>query len=103
MSDDATIESADEVAGKATERAADGADAAGGPTAVPQVGDAPASYAAACDELDEILAELEDGRADIDALTTQVGRARSLLAFCEERLQGTRLHVRDVLDELDGG
>ncbi len=103
MSDDATTASAGEVAGKAAEQAADSAHDAGGPTAVPQFGDAPPSYAAACDELDEILAELEDGRADVDALTRQVGRARSLLAFCEERLQGTRLHVRDVLDELDGG
>lgn len=77
---------------------ADAPDAA----AAPQVGERPASYAEACEELDTILAELEDGRADIDALTAQVGRARYLLACCEDRLHGARLHVRDVLDELDG-
>jgi exodeoxyribonuclease VII small subunit len=69
---------------------------------VPRVGDTPASYAAACDELDEILADLEQGRADVDALTEQVARARYLLAFCSDRLTGARLQVSDVLDELDG-
>jgi exodeoxyribonuclease VII small subunit len=69
---------------------------------VPQVGDAPASYTAACTELDGILAELEQGRADVDALTEQVARARYLLAFCSDRLTGARLQVSDVLDELDG-
>jgi exodeoxyribonuclease VII small subunit len=69
---------------------------------VPQVGAAPASYTAACSELDEILADLEQGRADVDALTEQVARARYLLAFCSDRLTGARLQVSDVLDELDG-
>jgi exodeoxyribonuclease VII small subunit len=69
--------------------------------AVPQVGEPPESYGAAVAELDEILEALEDGRADVDALTAQVGRARYLLACCEQRLSGARLEVRDVLDELD--
>jgi exodeoxyribonuclease VII small subunit len=72
-----------------------------GSSAVPPVGAPPVSYAAACEELDALLEGLEDGRADIDALTEQVGRARYLLAFCDERLRGTRLRVADVLDELD--
>jgi exodeoxyribonuclease VII small subunit len=70
--------------------------------AVPQVGEPPASYGAACDELDAILDDLEDGRADVDALTAQVGRARYLLAFCDARLRGARIEVADVLDEVDG-
>jgi exodeoxyribonuclease VII small subunit len=69
---------------------------------VPQVGEPPASYAAACEELDAILEALEDGRADVDALTEQVGRARYLLDVCTRRLDGARMEVRDVLDELDG-
>jgi exodeoxyribonuclease VII small subunit len=72
------------------------------PDAVQQVGDRPTSYAAACEELDAILADLEEGRADVDALTAHVARARYLLAFCDERLQGARMEVRSVLDELDG-
>jgi exodeoxyribonuclease VII small subunit len=73
----------------------------GDPTA-PQVGEPPASYAAACEELDAILEALEDGRTDVDALTEQVGRARYLLAFCSARLEGARLQVRDVLDDVEG-
>ncbi len=69
---------------------------------VPQVEEAPTSYRSACEELDAILDDLEEGRADIDALTGQVARARYLLAFCTDRLQGARLDVRDVLDEIDG-
>jgi exodeoxyribonuclease VII small subunit len=67
-----------------------------------QVGEPPASYAAACDELDEILGDLEQGRADVDALTAMVARARYLLGFCTDRLTSARLQVSDVLEELDG-
>jgi exodeoxyribonuclease VII small subunit len=69
---------------------------------VTPVGDPPAGYTAACEELDAILAELEGGRADVDELTERVGRARYLLAYCSERLTGARLEVVDVLDELEG-
>ncbi len=59
------------------------------------------TYRIAADEIDQILAELEDDqRADIDELAEKVERAAKLIRFCFERLKGAELRVEKVTREL---
>lgn len=66
-------------------------------TAVP-----PRTYAAAVEELEAILAELEDDSLDVDHLSERVARAATLIRFCRERITGTRLEVERIVADLDG-
>lgn len=61
------------------------------------------SYAAASAELDAILAEIETGDADIDVLSEKVARAAELVKFCREKLAGTELRVKKVVEDLAAG
>lgn len=58
------------------------------------------SYTAASRELDAILDAIEAGDTDIDALSEKVERAAVLIKLCREKLAGTELRVRKVVDEL---
>jgi exodeoxyribonuclease VII small subunit len=58
-------------------------------------------YAAALDELESILTELESGEVDIDRLADQVRRAAELLELCRARLDGAQVEVARILTELD--
>ncbi len=58
------------------------------------------SYTAASRELDAILDAIEAGDTDIDALSDKVERAASLIKLCREKLAGTELRVKKVVDEL---
>jgi exodeoxyribonuclease VII small subunit len=58
------------------------------------------SYTQACGELDEILASIEDGSADIDELSQRVERAAELIKLCRGKLERTELRVRKVVAEL---
>jgi exodeoxyribonuclease VII small subunit len=60
------------------------------------------SYAAAVDELEGILAELEDDRLDVDQLAERVARAAELIRLCRERIRATRLEVEQIVSDLDG-
>jgi len=64
--------------------------------------DAP-SYADASAELDAILAEIETGDADIDVLSEKVTRAAALVKICREKLAGTELRVKKVVEDLAAG
>ena len=64
-------------------------------------GDGP-TYAAAVDELEGILAELEDDRLDVDQLAERVARAAELIRLCRERIRATRLEVEEIVADLDG-
>jgi exodeoxyribonuclease VII small subunit len=68
---------------------------------VSAAGDGP-TYAAAVDELEAILAELEDDRLDVDQLADRVARAASLIRLCRERIARTRLEVERIVGDLDG-
>lgn len=57
-------------------------------------------YTAASRELDAILDAIEAGQADIDVLSEKVERAAFLIRHCRERLAGTELRVKKVVDEL---
>lgn len=58
------------------------------------------SYSAASRELEAILDAIEAGDTDIDALSEKVERAAVLIKLCREKLAGTELRVRKVVDEL---
>ena len=60
-------------------------------------------YAAALDELDAILRELEGGDVDVDRLAERVARATELIAVCRQRISDARLRIDEVIADLDGG
>lgn len=65
----------------------------------PKKGDEP-TYAAATAELEQILAEIESGDADLDVLAEKVERAAALLAVCRQRLAATETKVKKVTAEI---
>jgi exodeoxyribonuclease VII small subunit len=64
--------------------------------APPQIG-----YAEAQRELDAILAELERSDVDVDRLAERVQRAAELIRLCRERIGAARVHIEQVVAELD--
>ena len=58
-------------------------------------------YAAALDELQEILAALESDTTDVDQLAVQVERADALIRHCRSRLDDARFRVDQVISSLD--
>jgi exodeoxyribonuclease VII small subunit len=60
-------------------------------------------YAAALDELDGILRELEGGDVDVDRLADRVARASDLIAVCRQRIGDARLRIDEVIADLDAG
>ena len=65
--------------------------------------DSSLSYARAVQELEAILAELEDDNLDVDHLAERVARAAALVRLCRERITGTRMEVERIVADLDGG
>jgi exodeoxyribonuclease VII small subunit len=59
----------------------------------------PASYEAAMDELESLVAQLESGEMPLEQLLTGYQRGAELLQFCRERLQA----VEDQIKVLDDG
>lgn len=59
----------------------------------------PASYEAALQELEQLLARLEAGDLPLEQLLTQYQRGALLLKFCRDRLQA----VEDQIKVLDQG
>jgi exodeoxyribonuclease VII small subunit len=58
-------------------------------------------YADAAQELETILDEIERGEADVDELSARVERAVSLIKHCREKLAGTELAVKRVVEQLE--
>jgi|GEM_PF-72466 len=58
-------------------------------------------YAAALDELDQILDELDDDRIDIDVLSERVERAAQLIAICRSRIGTAQARVAEVVATLE--
>jgi len=65
------------------------------------VPDEPESYAAAVDELEAILTEIEDDAVDVDVLTRRVARAAVLIRWCRGRIDGARVDVERIVAELE--
>jgi exodeoxyribonuclease VII small subunit len=58
-------------------------------------------YAEALDELEAILAQLEDGDLDVDVLASRVERAAALLNHCRSRLDAAQVEVERVVASLE--
>ncbi len=67
------------------------------PTPVDELG-----YAAALDELEQILDRLEHAEPDVDRIAVDVARAAELVARCKERIEAARVQVSDVVGGLSG-
>ena len=52
-------------------------------------------------ELEAIVASIESGELDIDALTDKVKRASELITFCKDKLTKTDKELQKLLEELD--
>ena len=59
----------------------------------------PASYEAALEELEQLIARIETGQMPLDQLLSGYQRGALLLAFCRERLTA----VQDQIKVLDAG
>ena len=58
----------------------------------------PASYEAALEELEQLVARIESGQLPLDQMLTGYERANALLAFCRARLEAVQEQIK-VLDE----
>ena len=56
-------------------------------------------YEEAIRELDGIVSKVENNQLDIDQLTTQLKRAKELIAFCRDVLYKTDEEVKALLEE----
>ena len=59
------------------------------------------SYAEAVAELEDILNGLESDAVDVDVLAARVQRAAALIRHCRGKIGDARLHVEQVVGELD--
>lgn len=66
--------------------------------ATPHGSTPPASFEAALQELEQLVAKLESGDLPLAQLLTQYERGAELLTFCRERLQAVQNQVQ-VLDQ----
>ena len=58
----------------------------------------PTTYTEAMQEIETILARLNEPNPDIDLLASQVRRAGELIKFCRERLRKAEKEIVDALD-----
>lgn len=59
------------------------------------------SYTAAFDELQQIVAEIEDGEITVDELSDKVKRAALLIKVCKSKLTETEADVNKILEDLE--
>jgi exodeoxyribonuclease VII small subunit len=59
------------------------------------------SYASALNELETILAQLEDDALDVDRLAERVARAAALIRLCRKRIDHTRMEVERIVTDLE--
>ncbi len=58
------------------------------------------NYTDAMKELEEIVAEIEQGEISIDSLSEKVKRASELIRICKAKLTSTEEDVNKILEEL---
>jgi exodeoxyribonuclease VII small subunit len=58
-------------------------------------------YAAAMDELEQILAELEGDHLDVDVLAERVRRASELIKLCRTRIARAQDDVTKIVTDLE--
>lgn len=59
------------------------------------------TYTSAKKELETIVASIESGQLDVDALTDKVKRASELITFCKDKLTKTDNELQKLLEELE--
>jgi len=59
------------------------------------------SYKEAIEEVETILAEIENDELDVDELAEKVQRVSALLKMCKEKLHTTNEQVENILKEMD--
>lgn len=59
------------------------------------------AYSEAFRELQDIVADIEDGQIDVDVLSEKVKRAAELIRICKEKLHNTSEDVQQILKELE--
>lgn len=59
------------------------------------------NYTEAFEELQDILAEIEEGAISLDELSDKVKRATFLIGICKARLSSTEEDVSRILEQLD--
>ena len=64
-------------------------------------GDDQLTFAAAMDELNTLVDELESDALDVDDLTARVARPADLVQWCRHRIDGARFSVEEVLVRLE--
>jgi exodeoxyribonuclease VII small subunit len=59
------------------------------------------NYTKAFDELQQIVADIEDGEISVDELSEKVKRASELINICKTKLSSTEEDVNQILKELE--
>lgn len=55
-------------------------------------------YEQAVAELEKIVAQMESGELDLDALTSKLKRAQELIKMCKDRLTKTDEEIQKILN-----
>ncbi len=58
-------------------------------------------YEESFDELQQIVADLEDGEISVDELSAKIKRASELIQLCKKKLTTTEEDVTKILKELE--
>ncbi len=64
----------------------------------PSLSNAPASYEAAVEELEQLVARMESGQLALDDMLGAYQRGATLLSYCRERLTAVENQVRLLED-----
>lgn len=59
------------------------------------------NYTEAYNELQTIIADIEDGQISVDELSEKVKRAAMLIKICKQKLNSTEEDVNKILKELE--
>ncbi len=59
------------------------------------------TYTQAFEELQAIVAEMENAEIDIDLLDTRIKRAVELLKICKDKLYKTEKNVQNALEDIE--
>ena len=57
------------------------------------------TYDEALQEIQQIVADLQEGNINIDELSEQVGKASELIQYCRTKLRKTGLELEQLLSE----
>jgi exodeoxyribonuclease VII small subunit len=61
------------------------------------------SYRDALEELEGILAAIEEEQVDVDDLAVKVRRSAELIRLCRERIEAATVAVEAIVEEMETG